>query len=116
MRSALRAVAGEEQWELLADGRRIQALVRPPARRRTCSYYDSSDIHVNDYRGRIYSTAITKAFLRGRGNTRQENQDRKEVFIIMKNSYSEEDMIVMNVTMWIVIFSIVVYMAYSFYR
>ena len=34
----------------------------------------------------------------------------------MKNSYSEEDMIVMNVTMWIVIFSIVVYMAYSFYR
>ena len=67
MRSALRAVAGEEQRELLADGKGIRALVRPPARRRTCSYYDSSDIHVNDYRGRIYSTAITKAFFKRKG-------------------------------------------------
>ena len=48
MRSALRAVAGEEQRELLADGKGIRALVRPPARRRVHDHRSDGGVHVDD--------------------------------------------------------------------
>lgn len=34
----------------------------------------------------------------------------------MKNTYSEEDMIIMNTAMWTIILGIVLYMAYAFYH
>lgn len=34
----------------------------------------------------------------------------------MKNTYSEEDMIIVNTAMWTIILGIVLYMAYAFYH
>ena len=34
----------------------------------------------------------------------------------MKNTYSEEDMVLMNIAMWVIILGIVIYMTYVLYK
>lgn len=34
----------------------------------------------------------------------------------MKNTYSEEDMVLMNIAMWTIILGIVIYMTYALYK
>lgn len=34
----------------------------------------------------------------------------------MKNTYSEEDMVLTNIAMWVIILGIVIYMTYALYK